>query len=372
MLLMHDENGYYGVLSDFGKAVQQEWAITNCIQNRSTKAPEVDGKTWYNNSADVWSCGLELARVLIALTRPKPRSSEIPAHAYTFEQVSAELESYRRTGGRIYQELSNIFLAMIKTNYQDRPSMKQVVACWPDKGNLTPEDLKLPNINPSRASTKAPAMGPIIGKVAKPPPVEARANTPALSPAPAITARQTFALDTAQAIALTRARTPGVAPKLITNADLAQIGAMAPPPAVLRPPNAQSGADVSFIGRQPLFDENFQAYLNQAHAIQAFGREQIAHIENKITQEGPKFTPMNEPAEFAHWSDVNHYPGLDLLPSYEFYDKFEENRGEEGEDMIDELAQDAAKRANTGAGKRAWNDRNTETQDLDNPVKKVA
>ncbi|KAL9004295.1 MAG: hypothetical protein Q9188_002884 [Gyalolechia gomerana] len=79
-LLLTSFHPLRAVLGDFGKAIKADTDRSASIGPAITRAPEVDGKSYYNNKIDVWSMGFILVTALIPDL--SPQSSEPFTHWY--------------------------------------------------------------------------------------------------------------------------------------------------------------------------------------------------------------------------------------------------------------------------------------------------
>lgn len=120
----------FGVLSDFGKAIQKEWATDTHIGPEYSRAPEVNGTTKYSNKIDIFSCGQAFANILIerifgsVFMRARCGQGQLP----TAELVKS-LNAVGKYGGR-HRHIADIVKDMLSINTLNRPPIWTVLVRW--------------------------------------------------------------------------------------------------------------------------------------------------------------------------------------------------------------------------------------------------
>ncbi|KAL9012018.1 MAG: hypothetical protein Q9173_003189 [Seirophora scorigena] len=69
MFLM-SSSSLWAVLGDLGKAIRSDTDRSDRVGPAQTRAPEVNGRTYYNNKIDIWSMGFALMSVLVPDLHP--------------------------------------------------------------------------------------------------------------------------------------------------------------------------------------------------------------------------------------------------------------------------------------------------------------
>ena len=129
-MLLVPGNPPFGVLSDFGKAVEQEWATEARIGPAYSQAPEVTGHTRYTKAIDVFSGGLAFANILItrnhqltfAETRPTQKNMGQPEMIRCLHSIGRQSQTHR--------QVTNIVKDMLAANTLHRPQIGTVIGRW--------------------------------------------------------------------------------------------------------------------------------------------------------------------------------------------------------------------------------------------------
>ena len=120
-----------GVLSDFGKAIQTEYAKDIHIGPTYSRAPEVNGVDYYTNAIDVWSAGQAFANIVISKGYDMP-----DVHAFiggtrqlTVPELNDHLDQLAGLSDSLYSPFGSIVKDML-VHMSRRPSINAVAARW--------------------------------------------------------------------------------------------------------------------------------------------------------------------------------------------------------------------------------------------------
>ena len=157
MLVMSDDPPV-GVLCDFGKAVQEEWETYNGVAPAYARAPEIDGTERYNEKADVWSCGLAFASVLLPDMSKWPSFN--PDHAQSRKWVREVCERLEKFGSQsmFHGMIAIIVAKMLDYDPGTRPPMCVVLDKWPLDVSAKAEENRLGIGGPRAKVPKASAV----------------------------------------------------------------------------------------------------------------------------------------------------------------------------------------------------------------------
>ncbi len=163
-LLMMSFNPPRAVLADFGKAVKADTSKDNHIGPAHTRAPEVDGKTSYNNKIDVWSLGFAWMNVLFSHLQPKG------AHLLSIDSwhhSAMEILNQPGDDGGFEDELAALLLGMLAWNPAKRISAAQALKspCFlPDSSPTSLPHLPASNPKPAAGFAAKSSMIPSLSQ----------------------------------------------------------------------------------------------------------------------------------------------------------------------------------------------------------------
>ena len=127
MFIMADGSG---VLGDYGKILKEVATKSNRTGPAHTRAPEIDGIGLYDNSADVWSFGFAIMKILfqdlyfwVTFNNNGPQSK-----AWTEEGLRNLKLLARRSP--LHYDVANTVRRMIAYEAHHRPTMEAVLARW--------------------------------------------------------------------------------------------------------------------------------------------------------------------------------------------------------------------------------------------------
>ena len=96
-----------------------------------TLAPEIDGKTFYDRSVDVWACGFAFAETFLpelfdlqTFSKHSPQS-----RAWTIEACE-KLDIFGKQSA-MHGEVSGLVKKMLAFDPESRPSIESVLEQWP-------------------------------------------------------------------------------------------------------------------------------------------------------------------------------------------------------------------------------------------------
>ena len=120
-----------GVLSDFGKAIQTEFAKDIHIGPAYSCAPEVNGVDYYTSAIDVWSAGQAFANIIISKGYDMPDVYAFigEVRQLTVPELNDHLDQLAGLSDSLYSPLVSIVKDMLMDKSR-RPSINAVAARW--------------------------------------------------------------------------------------------------------------------------------------------------------------------------------------------------------------------------------------------------
>ena len=141
----------FGVLCDFGKAIQKQWATDAHIGPVYSRAPEVNGTNRYSNKIDIFSCGQAFANILLermfgsVFYQLTNGPGQMPP-----AQLIRNLDVVGQYGSR-HRHISDIIKDMLSINTLNRPPIWTVLVRWEEVVSTRAWDMGLLTIDPRLA-----------------------------------------------------------------------------------------------------------------------------------------------------------------------------------------------------------------------------
>ena len=132
-MLVMSEYPPQGVLCDFGKTILGDTYTSKSAGPAATRAPEIDGIRPYNNAVDIWSCGYAFSRVLIPdLTSTTGHNNHGGQSEDWIRRVSQKLDELGDQS-LLHRRMTDLVKAMLAFRPEDRPTIVNILRCWPAK-----------------------------------------------------------------------------------------------------------------------------------------------------------------------------------------------------------------------------------------------